>query len=272
MNPMPPGGEPDLGREPARVVMRRFALPGNREVGGRLLEGGARVGLERRARDDAQDADQLATGPERRQDETVRHGRRQVQLVAHRVRGLAREMDRLVGVAHDRAHRGARHGTRLEPARRRGGPVVGVIAGLVQGDPGSLRRAGDHAERLRQAAPGLVGRRIERRQELREVLVQPLAPRQRRRHAVDPARDRAELVGLIFGHALGEVPFGDPLERRDHAAERRRQTAPVVPESEPEHGQHRHEQHRRRHRRLHRVVPGVGGELLQLCHACGHGG
>jgi hypothetical protein len=127
-------------------------------------------------------------------------------------------------------------------------------------------RAGDHAERLRQAASGFVGRGVERRQQLREILVQSLAPRERRRHVVHAARDRSEFVGLVLGHALAEVPRGHPLERGDHAAERRRQAAAVVPEAEAEDRQHRHEQHRRRHGRLHRAVAGVGSQLLQLRH------
>jgi hypothetical protein len=176
-------------------------------------------------------------------------------------------MDRLVGIADDGAHRGARHGMRLEAPGGRGRPLVGVVAGLIEGDGAGVRCAGDHAQGLRQAGGGVVGRGVEGRQQLGQILVQPFAPREGGGHPVHAPGDGPELVGLILGDPLAEVPLGDAFQRGDHAAERRGQPAAVVPEAEAKDGEHRDEQHRRGYRRLHGVVAGVSGELLQCRHA-----
>ncbi len=162
---------------------------------------------------------------------------------------------------------------RLDPAGRRRRPLVRVVARLVEGDGGGTRRAADHAEGLPQARAGVVGRGVERGQQLRQVFVQLFAPREGRGHAVDALRDRPEFVGLVFEQSLAEVASGDTRERRRHPAERRHQPAAVVPEAQPQHDHHGEEQHRRGERGLHRVVARVHGEIFQRGHLRGeHGG
>jgi len=101
----------------------------------------------------------------------------------------------------------------------------------------------------------------ERREQLRQVRLQLLSPRQRLGHVVHAARDRAELARLILGQRLDELPLGDALECLGNARKRSGQTAAVVPEAQAQHDHHGDEQHAGGHRGLHGIVAGVDGQL-----------
>ena len=107
----PLGGLPHFHREPPRVVMRRAAFAGDREIGSRLVERGALVSAERRTGHDTQYADQLRARAQRDEYQALRHSDRQAELMPHRLHGFAVIMERLRGVANEISHR--RAGNRL---------------------------------------------------------------------------------------------------------------------------------------------------------------
>ena len=117
----------------------------------------------------------------------------------HRLDRFTVIMDGVPRVGDEIAHRRPGDGTRLHVARHARRPFIGVVGRLVQHDAGRLRRSGDHAQRLRESGSGVVRRCVERGEQLRQVGLQLLTPRQRLRHVIDAAGDRAELVSLIFG-------------------------------------------------------------------------
>ena len=241
--------------------MGRRALAGDGEIGGRLLQCGALVDTEPLAGDNTQHAAQFRAGTKRHEHEALRQRGGEAQLVADRLHRLPVIMDRLGGVTDQIAHRGARHRATFDIACGGDRPFVGVVRRLIQDNSRGPRRSGDHAQRLGQSRRRFIGGRVQRGEELREVRLQFLTPRQRLGHVIHAARDHAELRGLILRKRFDELAFRHALERGGDAGKRRGEAPAIVPEAESEDDEHRCEQNARGEGGLHGVVTRIGGQL-----------
>jgi hypothetical protein len=106
----------NLDREPARVVVRRATLAGDREIGRSLIERRPFIGPERAGGHDPQHSHELRARAQRREYQPLRYGRVQTQLMPDRLCRFAMVVDRLCRIAHQVAHRRARHGAGFDTA------------------------------------------------------------------------------------------------------------------------------------------------------------
>ena len=100
--------EPHLGREPARLLVRRLALAREGEVGGRGLEQGVRVGSELRVEQRQHETHEPFARAQWQQCKAVGGPPVQLEARADRVGRRARELEDARGIAHDLPHGGAR--------------------------------------------------------------------------------------------------------------------------------------------------------------------
>ena len=212
---------PHLDGEPAGVLVGRFALARDREVGRRLLERRTRVSREVGGEQHDQQPHQPAARAERDEGETaagVRDGSRagDRELLANRVGRGAGVVNHIARFTHELAHHVARQRVGGGATHRGRRPFVRVVVWLVQREGGG---AGDRREHLqRRAEAPCVGApfpsprgRIEHRQQPGHALLYTLAPREGTCHAVHAARDHPELLGLLFVQPLSVLAGGHAL-------------------------------------------------------------
>ena len=257
---------PHFDRQPPRMLVRRFALARDRQVGRGVFEHRTRVRVELAREQHDEQPDQAVAGAQRHEGDpgpVVRGaGGGQAELGAHRLGGGAGVVSHLRGVADELPHDVARQRVRRRASHGGRGPFVGVVARLVQRE---CRRPGGRREHFQGRAepspatpggpaspgsttPGAARRRVQGGEQARDMLLHLLAPGERGRHLVHTARDHPELFGLTLVQPRRGAARRHALQRRHDSRERRREAAAVVRQPDREGEEHdRHDQ-----RRLHR--------------------